>query len=165
MLFKDVKQSYPIYILDNQNITVSNGKVLSVSFPRIDDNKNNYMDFQFRPTQMVIDLTIESEGKTATYTVPENQSIARAKNLVLILDKADLISEIECLKTNAEQLIASIDKQKDILEKSSALLENLNPAFKEKKETEERFSKLESSMDDIKKLIETMSSKLNMTQG
>ena len=68
MLFKDIKQNYPIYILDKQELTVSQGKVLSIGFPRMD-----VMSKPANPinTQMVIDITIDNCGKSATYTIPE----------------------------------------------------------------------------------------------
>nr|DAH23874.1 MAG TPA: hypothetical protein [Bacteriophage sp.] len=36
---------------------------------------------------MVIDVTIESNGKTATYTIPENLSVTYAGDIVLSTDK------------------------------------------------------------------------------
>nr|DAF64309.1 MAG TPA: hypothetical protein [Podoviridae sp. ct2m58] len=36
MFFKDIKQDYPVYILDKQQLTISQGKVLSIGFPRAD---------------------------------------------------------------------------------------------------------------------------------
>ena len=54
MAFKDVKQNYSIYILNKQDISITDGKVISVGFP--------HMDLNNKPTigqsQMVIDVTI-----------------------------------------------------------------------------------------------------------
>lgn len=33
MAFKDVKQNYSVYILNKQDITITDGKVISVGFP------------------------------------------------------------------------------------------------------------------------------------
>ena len=35
MLFKDIKQNYPVYILDKQEMTFKQGKVTNVSLPTI----------------------------------------------------------------------------------------------------------------------------------
>ena len=42
-------------------------------------------------------------------------------------------------------------------------MSKFNPAFKEKKETEERFNKLETSVGDIKNMILNIMNKLNTT--
>lgn len=36
MAFKDVKQNYSVYILNKQDITITDGKVISVGFPHLD---------------------------------------------------------------------------------------------------------------------------------
>ena len=36
MAFKDVKQNYSVYILNKQDITITDGKVVSVGFPHLD---------------------------------------------------------------------------------------------------------------------------------
>ena len=150
MLFKDVKQNYPVYILDKQELTFSQGKVMSVGFPRMD-----VMSKPVNPinTQMVIDVTVENGGKSATYTIPEGLSITYAGSIVLSTDKEGLIREIEAMKNNAEQVIASVDKQKQILDKANTLLSELNPVYKEKKETDLRFSKIENSISEMKDMF------------
>lgn len=149
MIFKDIKQNYPVYILDKQELTISQGKVLSVGFPRT--------DLLQRPTtipaQTVIDVTIENGDKQATYTIPENLSITYAGNIVLSIDKDHLVREIEALKNQAEQILASVDKQKQILEKANVLLADLNPVYKEKKETDLRISKIESSISEMRDMF------------
>jgi hypothetical protein len=38
MAFKDIKQSYSVYILNKQSMTIADGKVISVGFPHMDMN-------------------------------------------------------------------------------------------------------------------------------
>ena len=146
MLFKDVKQNYPVYVLDKQELTISQGKVQSVGFPRMDMLHSN-------TSSLVVDITIEVDNKTATYTIPENLSITYAGNIVLSTDKEGLTHEIEAMRNSAEQVINSVDKQKEILEKSTKLLSELNPAYKEKQEADMRFSSLESQIGEIKEMF------------
>lgn len=49
--------------------------------------------------------------------------------------------------------MASVDKQKQILDKANTLLSELNPVYKEKKETDLRFSKIENSISDMKDMF------------
>ena len=146
MLFKDVKQNYTVYILDKQDMNISQAKVSAVGFPRMDIMQN----MPGANAQTVIDVTLDSNGKIATYTIPESLSVTYAGNIVLSTDKDGLMHEIEAMKNNAEQVIASVDKQKRILEKANVLLSELNPVYKEKKETDLRFSKIENSISEMK---------------
>lgn len=111
--------------------------------------------------KIVIDVTINVDDKIATYSIPEQLSITRANNLVLVINKEDLIPEIETLKTNAQMILDSVDKQKNILVKADSLLLDLNPLLKEKQQNEQRFSKIEDSLNQITKLMEQFNTYIN----
>lgn len=151
LLFKDIKQSYPVYILDRQNLTLTQGKVSQISFPHVDSTK---VTFGNSNQPMVVDVTIVANSKTATYTIPENLGITEAgPNLVLSTERELLSREIEAMRSNAEVILNSVDKQKQIISKADELLSELNPSYKEKIQYEERFKSLESNMSDIKNMI------------
>lgn len=150
MQFKDIKQNYPVYILNKQDLSLIQGKAMSVSFPRMEVNQKT------NKTEMVVDVTIEADGKTATYTIPESLSVTYAGNLVLSTDKTGLAGEIEAMKSIAEQVLASVDKQKEILKKSSSLLAELNPVYREKQETEKRFNAIEGTVTEMKGSIDEL---------
>lgn len=147
LLFKDIKQNYPVYILDTQEFSVIQGKVSQVSFPRFDMNQKTCK------TEMVVDVTIEADGKSATYTIPESHSVTYAGHLVLSTEKTGLTGEIEAQKANAEQVLASVPKAQNIIDKAPLLLAELNPAYKEKQETEQRFGKIEKSINGMEELM------------
>ena len=107
MAFKDVKQNYSVYILNKQDISITDGKVISVGFPHMDLNSKPSMG----QSQMVVDVTIESNSKTATYTIPENLSVTYAGDIVLSTDKQGLIMEVESMKSTAEKILESVPKQ------------------------------------------------------
>ena len=142
MLFKDMKQNYPVFILNKEEMTVVEGKVKTVSFPRMDTCRGT--------TQMVVDVEIEADGKTATYAIPENLSVTYAGNLVLSTDGEGLLREIEARQAAAEQILASVDKQQTIIERAKALRAEYNPAFKEKQETEKKFKEIDKSISEMK---------------
>lgn len=157
MQFRDVQPNYPVFILDKQELTVKQGKVVTKGFPHPD------LTSITSPSKTLIDFGIELDGKTAVYTIPDDLSVTYAGNLVLSPDKTNIINEIEAIKNTAEQIINSVDAQKEKYEKASALLAELNPVYRDKKETENRLTKLESSIDDIKsmmsKLMESLGGK------
>lgn len=155
MLFKDIKQNYPVYILDKQNVTFIQGKVTSISLPHIDNSNPMVIG------KSVVDVTIEANGKGATYTMPEDKSMVYAGSLVLATDKESIVREVEAMKASAEQAIANVEKQKEIASRSTNLLTELNPIFKEKQENEKRMTKMENSIEELKGMFTTLMKKMD----
>lgn len=154
MLFKDIKQNYPVFLFDKQELTFTQGKVTSVSLPRLNMSSNGMpMLSQGNSAPMVVDVTIESAGRTATYTIPENLAVTYAGNVVLSTEREGIVREVEAMKATAEQVLKSVDRQKEVLEKANSLLVELNPVYKEKRDTEERFNKIENSVSEMKNML------------
>lgn len=147
MQFKDIKQNYPVFILDKQNVTYKQGKVTSVSFPHIDNTNPMAMG------KTVVDVAIEADGKTATYAIPDTMSVAYAGDMVLSTDKDGIIRELEAKKSSLEQYLSGTDKAKEDLDKTTSLLADLNPEIKAKKENEQRLSGLEESVKEMKDML------------
>ena len=161
MLFKELKQNYPVYILDKQTVTFTQGKVISVSLPRMNvSNGTMSMMPTSSPTAMLVDVTIEADGRTATYSIPENLAVTYAGSTVLSTDREGISREIEAMRATAEQVLSSVDRQKEILDKTQSLLAELNPAYKEKKETDERFNRIEGDMSEMKSMVRDLLNKL-----
>lgn len=148
MLFKDLKQGYPVYILDTQEMSFTQGKATQVSFPHTEINKITGR------SEMLVDVTIEANGKTATYAIPDNASITNAGHLTLSTDKKSLVNDVEAQVSNANQAIAAAEKAKEIIEKAPALLAQLDPTVKEKQESEKRLSDMEKAMVAISRNME-----------
>lgn len=93
LLFKDIKQNYPVYILDTQEFSLIQGKATQVSFPRLEMNQKT------GKTEMVVDVTIEANGKMATYAIPESHSVTYATNMAYADFYPDpLKDEAACLR-------------------------------------------------------------------
>lgn len=147
MTFKELKQNFPVFILDKDHLKLQQGKVVTVSFPRV-------QAYPSGKTEMVIDLQIDVDGKSASFVIPENSSITYANNMVLATDKLLLSNEVEAMKVCAEQALANVDRNKEILKRADEILVQLNPVFKEKKEQDERLSNIESAMSSIANVVE-----------
>lgn len=149
MLFKDIKQNYPIHIFDKQDFRYIQGKATAVSFPKLEINPDT------GKPEMMVSITIEAEGKTATYAIPENLSVSYANGLVFATDKSLLLAEAKSVKANAEQIIASVPKAQKIIDNAPAVFAELDSSFKEKQETEQRFGKIEGSISEMKDLMKS----------
>lgn len=149
LLFKELKPNYPVYIFDKQAMTVVQGKVTSVSFPRL-NNADPMSMTPFNKASMVVDVAIEADGKNATYSIPEGLAVTYSNNLVLSTEREGIIHEIQALKSNAENILATVDKQHEIINKASDLLVALDPVSKERMENDQRMSNLEKSVEFMK---------------
>ena len=111
--------------------------------------------------QMMRDIAIEVDGKNATYTIPENISVTFAGSIVLATSQQGLSSEIERMKSEAEQALAMMEHHKMVIERSSGLLAELNPHVREKMENVRRFKSIESDMSGIKTMMQQLLDKLS----
>lgn len=155
MIFRDIKQGYPVYILNKRELTISQGKVASAGFPRLDTNPMT------GKTEMVVDVSVDDgSGKTGSYVIPEGLSVTYAGDLVLSTEKSGLSGEVEAMRSAAEQALASVDRQREIVDKAGALLSDLNPAYREKAENDRRFDALEGSVGELKGLVRSLIDKM-----
>lgn len=149
MIFKDIKQGYTIYLFDRNTIEVTEGKVTAAGASHLDKMNSLF--------EMVVDITIDASGKTQTYTFKDSNEVGYAGQLMITPNRDAVIKEIQVLKSQAEDALSKVNKEKETVEKCTSLLSTFDPVYKEKKETDERFNKLEQSINDIKELL----SKLN----
>lgn len=152
--FKDIKQNNPVYILDKSALEIKQGKVTATA-PHIDNTFNT-----MATGQMMRDVTIESEGKSTTYTIPENLMVTFAGDIVLATEQQGLATEVERMKSEAEAALAAVDRHKALIEKSGELLARLNPQVRERQETERRFKSIEGDINGIKGMVQKLLDKL-----
>ena len=144
MLFKDLKSGYPLYIFDREKVSFTQVKVLEVTPPHFDRNFGN-------PTDMFVDVTIE--GMPKPYTFKDNTDIGYVNNLVITTDRDKALFEVETLQAQSEQAWNKRDFYKQTADKCAQIRAEHSPAFKEKRENEERFSKLEGSVTELKDML------------
>lgn len=168
MLFRDIKQNFPVYILDKASVELVKGKVTATTFPHPKNNNQNGFNMpnnsygtvvpplsSSENQRMVLDLTIEVDGRSATYEVSENASVNYAGSLILATEQSLLAPEVEAIYNAADQGLAPerINQLKQQRDKSKALLAEINPAFKQQQEYDQRFNKLESSVGELKDMM------------
>lgn len=154
MLFKDLKTNYPVYIFDKASTSVQEGKVINTGLPHFDLNQPSY-------SRMVTDVTIKVGDITKTYTFKDDSDIGYADNLVVSPNRDVILREVESIKEQSEQILEQVDLHKTTVDKCNKILSEFNPVFKEKKETEQRFSQLESSVTDIKTMLSNIMNTIN----
>lgn len=148
MLFKDLKIGYPVYIFHKDGEKrITQGKVTAISPSRLPQTPS------LQTMQMVVDVTIDDGGSSRTYAIPDNSSVTYSNGLVLSTDREGVIREVEILRNQCADELAKIDEYRKSVSECEKILAEWNPVFREKRETEERFSKLETSMSDLKSMM------------
>lgn len=143
MLFKDLKPNYQVFFFDKEKLIVTMGKVVSVSVPR-------YMPTQ---TAMVVDVTIEADGITHTYSIPETSSLTYANNLVLATSNESIVHEVQAMKTASEQHLAETDQHRKVVERCNTLLEEIDTTFAEKRKQDKRIEGIESEVKNLSAIV------------
>ena len=108
MLFKDTKQGYSVFILHKTDDPyVTQGKVTTTPTTHI-NNPTQFPALPSQPVQMMVDVTIEDEGVTKTYTMSDTSSITYANDLVLAVERDLLLHEIESLADAITNLVSKL---------------------------------------------------------
>ena len=150
LTFKEAKVNDPVYILDKDSLSYLTCNILAIKPGKL--NSQN-------PGSMYMDVTLEINGVQNIYSIPDNLSITYTGTkgqIVMSLERSLLTSDLESCISERERIINSIDLYKTQIETAKKLLIEVNPVFKEKQETEARFSKLEADMSEIKQLLEKL---------
>lgn len=146
MLFKDLKAGYPVYFLDKNETKYYQGKVISVAVPRYDSSQ---IGISQQATSLVVDITIEANGATRTYTIPETSTLTYAANIVLSTDKDGIVREVEAMKSASEEALAKVEIHKQTVANCNQLLEELNPIFAEKRAQDKRIEGIENEVKSL----------------
>jgi len=156
MTFKELRPNNPIYLLDkSEGVKYCQAKVLNVGQPRFDTQQlpQSGMTSMQMP-QMVVDVTIEANGKTETYKFPENASVGGIGNMLVSTDLNGVIREIDATIAKDEQYFSDKEKVEKEYEQCKKLKTELDPAFKEKQEIDSRFQKMEEKYENLDKKVD-----------
>lgn len=157
-MFSDLKKGFQVHTLDTNEVPkYAIGKVVAVSEPRyMPPSPGNYAPMQGR----VVDLTVEVDGETKTYTVPESQNVAKAMGITLSTGIEAVMNELNAIKRNSQEVLDSVGFNKKKIEVCDQIMEDINPAFKQTREQDKKIAGIESqvreltgSFDELKRLI------------
>lgn len=164
--FKDLEANQPIYILNTNDATLEEGKVISRSFPRVqmDDNfMNNPMNPSYigrasDRSRRVVDIKIEAFGKTATYAMTEMASVNYSGNLIFATEKQNLLNDLRQIHKESEVAIdeKTIEKHRVIIQNAKTLMGELDPVYKAKQETDTKFKAIDSRMDSMESSVKSL---------
>lgn len=149
-LFKDLKQGHTVHIFNRKTAEYQQGIIASdPSLPH----------YQATMPTMVVDVPITIGSDTKTYSIPETLSTTYYGETCISTDLSAILSEIDQLDNQAEAALAAIPSWEKVKKQCSELRDTLNPEIKEKRILDERMTKLEGSMSDMKDMFKQLMDK------
>jgi hypothetical protein len=152
-----------VYVLYKNEPRFAVGKVAQVS--------NQYppqFNFQqpLNPNNMgmMVDLSIEVDGKTESYPrIPINSSIAEFpdKGVILSETRDGIVNEINVIRNASQTAIDQVDVHKKIIASCDQLLLDLNPQLKHEQEQAGKIAKLEEQLAGMSDQIAALTGMLS----
>lgn len=160
VMFKDMKPGLSILMLDKSVTPMKcyTGKVVKVSMPRVEMPKAD-APMQFPSFQMqdrVVDLTVEYDGKTNTFVVPENSNVAYGEAVTIACSDEPIVSEVKSRMKESADIVDSYEYHKANIEECRSILATLSPQYADSQYNEKRMSAMESDLADIKDMIRSL---------
>jgi hypothetical protein len=168
-LFKDLTAGSVVYALIKEDEpTYCEGSIVSVSQPRVNMPAFNPGQMQLPQVQNVVDVTYTLDGKNYTDTVDVTASIFSTRNpgpmTLVSTDKEAIVRELHATLKSSETYVKDakrdVPKHEKRIKKCKSLIAQLDTEFKERQQTEERFSKLEESQQALDKKLDLILSRL-----
>lgn len=129
-MFRDLKKGFQVYTLDTSDVPVFRmGNVVNVSEPRFQQPQMGQMGQYQQLQDRVIDLTVEINGSSMTYVVPEGRDVAMSNNITLACSVDPIMNQLNAAKRTSSDILDSIDKHRRTLEACDSILEEINPAL------------------------------------
>ena len=162
-MFKDLKPGLQMLILDKSATPMKchSGKVVKVSLPRVEmpkmDGSIPFSSFQMQ--DRVVDLTVEYDGKTQTFVVPESSNVAYGDAFTLACTEEPIVNEVKSKMKESADIVDSYEYHKANIEECKSILATISPQYAESKEQDKRMSALEGELAQIKSILLSIAKK------
>lgn len=159
MTFKELKQGFPLYVLNVNTMEVGTGTVTFVGQPHVTQDKQKLAKGQI---QMVIDVTANFGNQSQTIELADSLSSTMSNDgqLLITPNQSDVANGMRMIKARCEEYIRNEQHYKELIVKCDEQLPNFDPLYKQSMASEARFSEMQSTIDrqskdiaDMKKML------------
>lgn len=111
-----------------------------------------------QPRKRVVDITIQCNGESKKFTIPEDRSIITDSNIGLTIstDKQDIVNIVRNQYDTYKARKESIAKCDEEMNKCQALLDKLN-AYQEQPKEDPKIRELQNEVNELKNIIKQAS--------
>lgn len=155
MIFKDLKQGFPLYVLNVNTMDVGTGTVSRVAGPHITNDKRKLANGQL---MMVVDVSATMGNNTLNFELQENASNTMSDDGQFLIspNQEDIANGIRMVKTRCEEYIRNEQHYKELIKKCDALLPQVDPLYRQSIDNEARFTGMQATIDKQAKDIAEM---------
>lgn len=149
-MFSALHNGSNILILEKASLTLKSAQVQSISAPRA----NITHTYPFGSNN-VVDIVAVSNGETINIPeVPLSLSVTTTSNGLIVCESNETMdAELENIQRSAMQHYENRDGYKATAERCAVLRKELNPRLAKEEEQNEKISKLESSLEEMKSML------------
>lgn len=166
-MLSGLRQGTPVYVLYKNEPRFSVGKVAQVS-NQYPPQFNFQQPINPNTMGMMVDLSIEVDGKTETYPrIPINSSIAEFpdKGVILSETRDGIVNEINVIRNASQTAIDQVDLHRRIIASCDQLLLDLNPQLKHEQEQAGKIARLEEQLAGMSDQIAALTGMLSKSLG
>lgn len=160
MTFKELRQGFPLYVLNVNTMEVGTGTVTFVGQPHVTQDKQKLAKGQI---QMVIDVTANFGNQSQTIELADSLSSTMSTDgqLLITPNQSDVANGMRMIKARCEEYIRNEQHYKELIVKCDEQLPNFDPLYKQSMASEARFSEMQSTIDRQSKDIAEMKKMLS----
>lgn len=166
-MLSGLRQGTPVYVLYKNEPRFAVGKVAQVS-NQYPPQFNFQQPLNPNTMGMMVDLSIEVDGKTETYPrIPINSSIAEFpdKGVILSETRDGVVNEINVIRNASQTAIDQVDLHRRIIASCDQLLLDLNPQLKHEQEQAGKIARLEEQLAGMSDQIAALTGMLSKSLG
>jgi len=166
-MLSNLRAGTPVYILYKNEPRFAVGKISQVS-NQYPPQFNFQQPINPNTMGMMVDLSIEVDGKTETYPrIPINSSIAEFpdKGVILSETRDGIVNEINVIRNASQTAIDQVDLHRRIIASCDQLLLDLNPQLKHDQEQANKIARLEEQLAGMSEQIAAMTGLLSKSLG
>lgn len=152
-MFRDVKQGYPVYLFDRKEVAMRVGKVTSVGMP--------HFDAKVGASKMVVDLTVEADGKSVAYVMDECGEVGYVGDMVVAVGMEAVLREVARVKNQSEEALKMEEYHRGAVARCEEIMKEYSTEYRDKAEATERMSTLEGKVDKMADMLSALMGKMD----
>lgn len=157
-MFSTLRTGTPIYLLHKQEPRLEMAEVVSHSEP-MPIYPNSYPT-GLMPQKMSVDVDVRINGQDVKLQkLPSDAVIADCNGMVVAETKDAIINEVMAMSKCSQAIIDSIEHHKDVLERCSAIIEELSPEAKREAERNKEIENLKGEIGELKGMLSQLLTK------
>lgn len=152
MIFKELKQGFPLFVLNVNTAEVGTGTVTSVGAPHVTQDKKKLAKGQM---MMVVDVSAQIGNNTLNFEFDPNVSRTMSDDgqFMISPNKEDIVNGMRMIQTRSEEALRLMPTYKDLSQKCGAWLQENDPVFQQNAAYEKKLSQMQTLIDKQSEVI------------